>query len=135
MKLSFSTLACPGYGFSDVCAMATDLGFDGIEVRGLGDAIFDDRSRPFAPENLAETAKKLSAMGLSIPCISTDCCLKHAELAEENKRIVTEYIYAAEILGAKYVRVLGDDGPEARQRRVGGKLGRPRLHRHGRMPP
>ena len=35
MKLSFSTLACPEYSFSDMYAMAKDLGFDGIEVRGL----------------------------------------------------------------------------------------------------
>ena len=49
MKLSFSTLACPEYSFSDMYAMAKDLGFDGIEVRGLGNDIFDNRhNMPFS---------------------------------------------------------------------------------------
>ncbi|MBO5869489.1 MAG: AMP-binding protein [Clostridia bacterium] len=114
MKLSFSTLACPGYGFSDIYAMATDLGFDGIEVRGLGDDIFDNKhNMPFAAENLADTVKKLASLGLEIPILSSDCCLKHKALADENKRIVAEYIKAAKALGTKFVRVLGDDGPTA----------------------
>ena len=40
MKLSFSTLACHDFEWSDIYSMAKDLGFDGIEVRGLGDDIF-----------------------------------------------------------------------------------------------
>ena len=32
MKLAFSTLGCPEFGWSDVYSMAKDLGFQGIEV-------------------------------------------------------------------------------------------------------
>ena len=114
MKLSFSTLACPEYSFPDICAMATDLGFSGIEVRGLGDDIFDrGHNMPFAEENIEATAKKLSSMGIEIPILSSDCCLRHKALAEENIELVKKYIKAAKVLGTKYVRVLGDDGPEA----------------------
>ena len=114
MKLSFSTLACPEYSFSDMYAMATDLGFDGIEVRGLGREIFDNkRNMPFAKENVSETARMLSDLGFEISCFSSDCCLRYPELFEENVRIITEYINAAQALGTKFVRVLGDDGPEA----------------------
>ena len=114
MKLSFSTLACPEYSFSDMYAMATDLGFDGIEVRGLGREIFDNkRNMPFAKENVSETARMLSDLGLEISCFSSDCCLRYPELFEENVRIITEYINVAKALGTKFVRVLGDDGPEA----------------------
>ena len=42
MKLAFSTLGCPEFGWSDVYSMAKDLGFQGIEVRGLGDELFDE---------------------------------------------------------------------------------------------
>ena len=112
MRLSFSTLACPGYSFSDIYAMAKDLGFDGIEVRGLGRDIFDVSTMPFAPENLAATVKKLRSLGLEISCLSSDCSLKYPERAEENKKIITEYIAAAKALGTKFVRVLGDDLPE-----------------------
>ncbi len=41
MKFSFSTLACPPTTWADIYSMAKDLGFDGIEVRGLGNDIFD----------------------------------------------------------------------------------------------
>ena len=112
MKLSFSTLACPEYSFSDMYAMAKDLGFDGIEVRGLGNDIFDNRhNMPFSSANIAETSKMLRSVGLEISILSSDCCLRYKELADENKKIVSEYIQAAKALGTKYVRVLGDDGP------------------------
>ncbi len=39
MKIAFSTLACPNSSWQDIVSMAKDLGFDGIEIRGLGDDI------------------------------------------------------------------------------------------------
>ena len=36
MKLSFSTLACPDFSWTEIYSMAKDFGLDGIEVRGLG---------------------------------------------------------------------------------------------------
>ena len=35
MKIAFSTLGCPDFDWSDIYSMAKDLGFDGIEIRGL----------------------------------------------------------------------------------------------------
>ncbi len=113
MKFSFSTLACPEYSFSDIYAMASDLGFDGIEVRGLGDDIFDGmHNMPFAPQNLPATVKKLDSLGLEISCLSSGCCISDAAKAEENAKIIKEYLAAAKALGTKFVRVLGDDSPE-----------------------
>ena len=37
MKIAFSTLGCPDFDWPDIYSMAKDLGFDGIEMRGLGD--------------------------------------------------------------------------------------------------
>ena len=45
MKISFSTLACPDYTWTDIYSMAKDLQFNGIEVRGLGDDIFAVKAR------------------------------------------------------------------------------------------
>ena len=39
MKLSFSTLGCPDFNWSEIYSMARDFRFDGIEVRGIGDDI------------------------------------------------------------------------------------------------
>ena len=36
MKLSFSTLGCPEWSWNEILATAKDMGFDGIEIRGVG---------------------------------------------------------------------------------------------------
>ncbi|MBO4453168.1 MAG: AMP-binding protein [Clostridia bacterium] len=113
MKLSFSTLACPEYSFSDIYAMASDLGFDGIEVRGLGRDIFDaGRNMPFALNNIGDTVKKLNSLGLEISCFSSGCCLKNIEEFDSNLAVIGEYLVVARAMGTRFVRVLGDDKPE-----------------------
>jgi len=113
MKISFSTLACPDYSWTDIYSMAKDLNFDGIEVRGLGDDIFAVKARPFTDSQLPLTVKKLKELGLTIPCLASGCGLK--EKANHNKNIVeiTQYIVLAQKLGTPYIRVLGDLHPEA----------------------
>ena len=36
MKISFSTLACPDFSWTEIYSMAKDVGFNGIEIRGIG---------------------------------------------------------------------------------------------------
>ena len=59
VKISFSTLACPDFSWSDIYSMAKDLGFDGIEIRGIGDEISAVKAQPFSAEKLPATIKKL----------------------------------------------------------------------------
>lgn len=47
MKLAFSTVGCPDFQWSEIYSMAKDLGFDGIEVRGLGKEISTFNMQPF----------------------------------------------------------------------------------------
>ena len=68
MKISFSTLACPDFSWTDIYSMAKDFGFDGIEIRGLGNEIFSVNAQPFKAENLPKTIEKLKSLGLEIPC-------------------------------------------------------------------
>ena len=75
MKLAFSTLGCPEFGWSDVYSMAKDLGFQGIEVRGLGDELFDGKTKPFQQENLPKTLAQLKKIRMNISCISSGACL------------------------------------------------------------
>ena len=108
MKLAFSTLGCPDFDWSDIYSMAKDFGFDGIELRGLGDEIFSVHARPFREENLAATKAQLRRMRLEIPCLSTGCALKYADRAEETHREILEYIDLAAKLGTPYIRILAD---------------------------
>jgi len=108
MKIAFSTLACPQASWQEIYSMAKDLGFDGIEIRGLGTDIFAYRAQPFTEEALPATIETLHALKLSIPCFSSNCCLKYAEKREENLAEITEYIDLAAKMHTPFVRILAD---------------------------
>ncbi|HHU48247.1 MAG TPA: AMP-binding protein [Clostridiales bacterium] len=111
MKLAFSTLGCPDFSWTDIYSMAKDLGYSGIEIRGLGKDIFAVQAQPFTGEQLDSTIKKLSSLNLEIPCLSSGCCLKFPEKAEENYEEILQYIQLAAKLGTSYVRILADLEP------------------------
>ncbi|MBE5768197.1 MAG: AMP-dependent synthetase [Clostridiales bacterium] len=108
MKLSFSTLGCPDFEWSDIYAMAKDFGFGGIEVRGLRNEMFSIHAKPFTDKYIDQTVQTLKRMHLEVPCLSTGCVLKDAETWPETKAEIIEYIHLASRLGAKYIRLLGD---------------------------
>ncbi|HHV95411.1 MAG TPA: AMP-binding protein [Clostridiaceae bacterium] len=112
MKLAFSTLGCPDFSWPDIYSMAKDLGFDGIEIRGLGDEIFAVRAQPFTESELPNTIKKLSELRLEIPCLSSGCCLKFADKEKENCQEINQYIMLASKLGTPYIRILADSEPQ-----------------------
>ncbi len=109
MKIAFSTLGCPDFGWSDIYSMAKDFGFNGIEVRGLGNEIFAVRAKPFTPAALPDTLKKLAALRLEIPCLSSGCALKYAERADETFEELSQYIDLARKLKTPFIRVLADE--------------------------
>lgn len=113
MKIAFSTLGCPDFSWPEIYSMAKDFGFDGIEIRGLGNEIFAVKAKPFTESQLTQTAKKLSELRLEIPCFSSGCCLKFAENAQKNHEEIVEYITLASRLGTPYVRILADLEPQA----------------------
>lgn len=111
MKIAFSTLGCPDSDWADIYPMAKDLGYDGIEIRGLGNDISAVQSPPFTQAKLSQTMEKLASLHLEIPCFSSGCCLKDAAHAEENEKEITEYIELASKAGAPFVRILADLEP------------------------
>ena len=108
MKIAFSTLACPRDTWKEIYSMAKDLGFDGIEIRGLGQDIFAVRALPFTDKALPATIKTLDTLGLNISCFSSACCLKYADRQEANKSEIISYIELASRLKTPYIRILAD---------------------------
>ncbi len=108
MKLSFSTLGCSGFTWTDIYTLAKDFGFHGIEMRGLGNDIFSVNASPFLPENLEETKATLKQLRLEICCLSSGCALRFKDKHEESIAELKEYIALAATLGTPYIRVLGD---------------------------
>ena len=91
MKLSFSTLGCPDFSWSDIYSVAKDFGFDGIEMRGLGDNIFSVHAKPFSEEGLPETLRLLKKLKLEIPALLRllYCRQKNEESLKELKSTLT----------------------------------------------
>ena len=108
MKLAFSTLGCPDFDWSDIYSLAKDFGFDGIELRGLGDQIFSIHAKPFQEDALPKTVEYLNRMHLEIPCLSSGCCIKYRENAQNTLQELLEYIELASKLNTPYIRILGD---------------------------
>ncbi|NMA95146.1 MAG: sugar phosphate isomerase/epimerase [Clostridiales bacterium] len=110
MKIGFSTLGCPEWSWKEIVAAAKDLGYDGIELRGVGNEMYMPKAQPFTPENIQSTKSMLDELGLEIPCITSACYL----FKEDVDRYISEgkdYIDIASKLQSPYIRVLGDRHP------------------------
>lgn len=112
MKISFSTLGCPEWSWEDMLSIAKDIGFDGIEIRGIGNELYAPKVKQFSDDNIELTKKKLNKIGLEIPCLTSACYLYDKENIEKHLKEGTDYIELAAKLGTPYVRVLGDSNPQ-----------------------
>ena len=111
MKIAFSTLGCPEFGWMDIYAMAKDFHFDGIEIRGLGQNIMATTASPFTERQIDKTKAKLTSLHLEIPCLSSGCCLKYPEKRGEVLSEIRQYVDLAAKLNTPYIRILGDQDP------------------------
>ncbi len=105
MKLAFSTLGCPGWSWGEIVATAKDLGFVGIEPRGVQNETVMPNVRELRAENVADTRRQLENLGLTIPCITAGCRIQD----EADEAQILAYIETAAALGTPYVRLLADD--------------------------
>lgn len=111
MKLAFSTLGCPDWGWDDILATAKDMGFQGIEIRGVGNELYAPNVSAFASERMEASKNSLSQKQLEIICLTSACYLDDKTRAEAIMQEARDYIDLAEKLGVPYVRVLGDREP------------------------
>ena len=112
MKISFSTLGCPQWSWEDIVATAKDFGFNGIEVRGIGNELYVPKAKPFLDSNIQATKERLAKLNLEIPCLTSSCYLFDKSKREFYLNEGREYVDLAMRLGTPFVRVLGDESPE-----------------------
>ena len=108
MKLAFSTIGCPNWSYDEVVSTASDLGYDGFEVRGIGGEIYAPDVKQFKPENIEKTKEKLKSLGLGITMLTSGASL--AVYSEKEKAVAEAkaYIALAESLGVPYMRLKTD---------------------------
>jgi len=111
MKYAFSTLACPDWEWSDILAAASDLGFDGIELRGIGSEIYLPKISLFGENKIEKTMAGIKRLNLKISCLASSAYLFDKSLADSAKCETEEFIVLASKIGAPFVRVLADKDP------------------------
>lgn len=111
MKLSFSTLGCPRMSFGDILAIAKDLSYDGIEIRGVMHVIDAPDIREFSPEKREKTMARLKELGLAIPILTSACDLHVPARWEADFAMAKRYVDMAKAMNIPYVRMLADRNP------------------------
>ncbi len=111
MKISFTTLGCPGWDLDTICAKGSEYGFDGVDFRGFLDAI-DITVLPAFTSGVAETKRKLTDAGLEVSGISSSIRLCAPEMRRENIEEARRTIAVAHALDCKHVRVFGGGNPD-----------------------
>jgi sugar phosphate isomerase/epimerase len=110
LPLAFSTLGCPKWSWSRILEQASQMGYSGIELRGI-ETEMDLTKRPeFIGTRIAQSLKDLDALNLKITDLGasskmheSDKTVRAAQL-DEGRR----FIDLAHQLRAPYVRVFGD---------------------------
>ena len=106
MKISYTTLGCPGWDLETICRRAREYGYDGIDFRGyLVD--LDVTLLPQFTSGAAETRKLLADHGLETSGISTSITVCDASKLEANLDEARRTIQTARGLGTANVRVFG----------------------------
>ncbi len=114
MKLAFSTLGCPEWGWDDVLSAASDLGYDGVEIRGLSNELYAPSISEFTHRHIGQTKDRLAMLGLAIPCLASACVFGAESGYQSALAEGRAYIDTAKTVGAQFVRVMceGTAAPE-----------------------
>lgn len=107
MKLAFSTISCPDWDFyRDIFAAAKDLGYQGIEIRGIGGELYAPSISLFQDDVISDTVNKLNEARLEISCLTSGACLGAPGGEEKAETEAKDYIDLAAKLKTKFVRVM-----------------------------
>ena len=102
MKLSFSTRGWPHLSFEEMITAASDTGFCGVEIYNLPKIkSLVDRGCPFHKYDLAQTARTLREMHLTIPVFDTSYDISSEVEIDE----IMSLIEIAAAIGVPYVGV------------------------------
>lgn len=113
--LSFSTLGCPDWDFTQVVNFAAANGYSGIELRGIKRQIDLLQSPAFnSADAIKNSMQLLKEKKLRIVDLGSSAAMHHAKKEERNKNLddAKRYIDLAEKLDCPYVRVFPNDLPK-----------------------
>ena len=110
MKMSFSTLACPGYTLRQAVDMAVRCKYDGIELRFIeNDAVLWKRPE-FQSPALNDTKAVFRDNRIAVACVDTGCEFDSPDAAKrkQSEEEALRYIELAAKLDCPGIRVFGN---------------------------
>lgn len=108
MKLAYSTIGCPEWEWDEVLSAASDLGYQGIEIRGVGRETYAPAIAAFSPARRAHSLESLRRLGLTLTCLTSTCRLGQSDGFEAALDEGRAYVDLAAALGIPFVRVLAE---------------------------
>ncbi|MBS7611722.1 sugar phosphate isomerase/epimerase [Candidatus Bathyarchaeota archaeon] len=108
LKLSFSTLGCPRWDLHKIVRSAVEMGYEGIELRGLLEDL-DITRRPEFTTELGKTKKLLADYGVSVSGISISARFGVVDPGEKRRQFdeARRNMILAADLNASVVRIYG----------------------------
>ncbi|NMB46394.1 MAG: sugar phosphate isomerase/epimerase [Firmicutes bacterium] len=116
MRICFSTLGCPDWTWDKILQEAGQLGYDGIELRGIEGEMHLPKARPFLRENRQAAITQLKDLQLEISCLSTSAWFHDQAQWRKQLDVAQEHIDLAAELQAPFVRVFGDRIPDPKEK-------------------
>jgi sugar phosphate isomerase/epimerase len=112
--LSFSTLGCPGWDFSQVLQHANKNQYSGIEIRGIKGNLDLPALPIFSPTNLASTRRQVADSGLKIINLGSSANMHFldAKKRQSNLDEAKKFIDLANQLACPFIRVFPNDLPK-----------------------
>jgi fatty-acyl-CoA synthase len=97
---------CPRWDLKTIVTNASGMGFDGVELRGLGGQTVLPSTSELA-SNAESVSQLFQEHGVELICLSTSASLAScsAQELEEQKATINEYIELASKLACPYVRI------------------------------
>ncbi|MDO5562318.1 MAG: TIM barrel protein, partial [Synergistaceae bacterium] len=115
MKLSISTFGWSGYSWRDICALAKDSGFKGIEIHDKFIPSFAGERDIFDPTAANAVYRDMFESGIEIPCIDSSCNISAPTHTDECAAEIERCIETAHSLRVPYVRIGARDCPYSKE--------------------
>lgn len=112
--LSFSTLGCPAWTFSQVLQHAATNNYQGIEIRGIKGDLDLPNNPLFSASNIAQTKREIADSNSNIVNLGSSANMHFidAKKRQSNLDDAKKYIELAHQLACPFVRVFPNDLPK-----------------------
>ena len=112
--LSFSTLGCPAWTFSQALQHASENGYSGIEIRGIKGDLDLPKNPIFSASNLASTRREAEDKNLKIVNLGSSANMHFLDPKKRQSNLddAKKYIDLAQQLNCPFIRVFPNDLPK-----------------------